>query len=186
MLPDHGELAASEQAQIDAARARRGWRPISRALTSQFEKRTQRRRLGETTAQQPRSIVGPELILPSHNASDEWQQQAYIFAIPTVEKLDQADILAQRSATARPDHYPGPREAERALVKSQEAERALAKAKARLPLKAREVKRAEAKALAAGNGLVKLREAQMPQPQPRSIVELSTSMDQASHGGTQQ
>ena len=44
MLPDHGELAASEQAQMDAARARRGWRPISRALTSQFEKRTHRRR----------------------------------------------------------------------------------------------------------------------------------------------
>jgi hypothetical protein len=33
VLPDHGELAASDQAQIDAARARRGWRPISRALT---------------------------------------------------------------------------------------------------------------------------------------------------------
>ena len=36
LLPDHGELAAWEQAQIDAARARRGWWPISRVLTSQF------------------------------------------------------------------------------------------------------------------------------------------------------
>ena len=92
--------------------------------------------------------MGQDFNLPSRNASDELQQQANIFAIPTVEKLDQADILAQRSTTARPDHYPGPREAERALVKSREAARVLAKAKARLPLKAREVRRAEAKALA--------------------------------------
>ena len=34
LLPDHGELAASEQAQLEAARARRGWRPIRRALSS--------------------------------------------------------------------------------------------------------------------------------------------------------
>ena len=52
LLPDHGEVAASEQAQLDAARARCGWRPISRALTSQFEKNTHRRRLGETTTLQ--------------------------------------------------------------------------------------------------------------------------------------
>jgi hypothetical protein len=32
VLPDHGELAASEQAQLEAARAKRGRRPISRAL----------------------------------------------------------------------------------------------------------------------------------------------------------
>ena len=44
VLPDHGELAASEQAQLEAARARRGWRPISRALTSQFNTSTHRRR----------------------------------------------------------------------------------------------------------------------------------------------
>ncbi len=78
--------------------------------------------------------MGPDFSLPSRNASDEWQQQAYIFAISTVEKSDQADILAHRSTTARPNHYPGPREAERALVKSRDAERVLAKAKARQPL----------------------------------------------------
>jgi len=47
LLADHAELAALEQAQLEAARARRGWRPISRALTSQFNKSTHRRRLGE-------------------------------------------------------------------------------------------------------------------------------------------
>ena len=44
LLPDHGELAASEQAQLEAARARRGWRPIRRALSSQFNTSTHRRR----------------------------------------------------------------------------------------------------------------------------------------------
>ena len=44
LLPDHGELAASEQAQLEAARARRGWRPIRRALTSRFNTSTHRRR----------------------------------------------------------------------------------------------------------------------------------------------
>jgi hypothetical protein len=34
VLPE--QLAASEQAQLEAARARRGWRPISRALPLQF------------------------------------------------------------------------------------------------------------------------------------------------------
>ena len=43
LLPDHGELAASEQAQLEAARARRGWRPIRRALTLQFNTGTHRR-----------------------------------------------------------------------------------------------------------------------------------------------
>ena len=43
LLPDHGELAASEQAQLEAARARRGWRPIRRALSSQFNTSTHRR-----------------------------------------------------------------------------------------------------------------------------------------------
>ena len=43
VLPDHAELAASEQAQLEAARARRGWRPIRRVLTLHFDKRTHRR-----------------------------------------------------------------------------------------------------------------------------------------------
>jgi hypothetical protein len=37
--------------------------------------------LGETTTLQRLWIVGPDLILPQPNASDEWQQQTYIFAI---------------------------------------------------------------------------------------------------------
>ncbi len=44
LLPDHGELAATEQAQLEAARARRGWRPIRLALTSQFNTSMHRRR----------------------------------------------------------------------------------------------------------------------------------------------
>ena len=43
VLPDHAELAASEQAQLEAAWARRGWRPIRRVLTLHFDKRTHRR-----------------------------------------------------------------------------------------------------------------------------------------------
>jgi len=44
-LSDHADsrAAALEQRQLDAARARRGWRPISRALSSRFDKRTHRR-----------------------------------------------------------------------------------------------------------------------------------------------
>jgi hypothetical protein len=55
--------------------------------------------------------------------------------------IDEDDILAQRSTATRPDHHPGRWEAERA--------RALAKAMERLPVKARVVERAQAKALAA-------------------------------------
>lgn len=55
--------------------------------------------------------------------------------------MDEADILAQRSTTVRPDHYPCSREVERALVKWREAQRVLAKAKALLLGKAREVER---------------------------------------------
>jgi hypothetical protein len=50
LLPDHGELAASAQAQLEAARARRGWRPIRRVLTSQFDKSTHRRIFGRLTS----------------------------------------------------------------------------------------------------------------------------------------
>lgn len=42
-LSDHAELAALDQRQLDAARARRGWRPVSGALSSRFDKRTHRR-----------------------------------------------------------------------------------------------------------------------------------------------
>ena len=43
------QLAAAEETQRDAARAKRGWRRVNRALTSHFNKSTHRRRLGETT-----------------------------------------------------------------------------------------------------------------------------------------
>ncbi len=36
LLPDHAELAASEQAERDAARARRGGKPIRRVLSARF------------------------------------------------------------------------------------------------------------------------------------------------------
>jgi len=96
LLPDHAELAASEQAQLEEARARRGWRPIRRALTSQFDKGTHRRRT--TTKQCPPSIAGADFFVPSRNASDEGQQQqAYIFAIPTVEKMEKDESFTERS-----------------------------------------------------------------------------------------
>jgi hypothetical protein len=70
VLSDHGELAASEQAQLEAARAKRGWRSISRALTLQFSKSTHRRSSfqppprgaasGAASAQlPPRVVAGP-------------------------------------------------------------------------------------------------------------------------------
>ena len=42
MLPDHADLAATEQAQREAARARRGGRLIRRALSAHFDPRTHR------------------------------------------------------------------------------------------------------------------------------------------------
>ena len=44
LLPDHAELAASEQAERDAARARRGGKPIRRVLSARFDKMSHRRR----------------------------------------------------------------------------------------------------------------------------------------------
>ena len=150
VLPDHGELAASEQAQLEAARARRGWRPIRRALTSQFNTSTHRRRhLGESTTQVRRSSL--DIFPQSLDASAELHPRAYIFATTAVDRINNSvdDISCQRSTPARPDYYPGRRNAERALVKAKEADRILAKAMARMPAKVREVKRAQAKAQAA-------------------------------------
>ena len=195
LLPDHAELAASEQAQLEAARARRGWRPIRRALTSQFDKGTHRRRT--TTKQCPPLIASADFFVPSRNVSDEGQQQqAYIFAIPTVAKMEEDECRSLERSTerstvtpARPGHHqPGPREAERALVRVREAERVLARAKARLPVKAREVKRAQAKAeaLAKAHELVLSRMAQMAMPQRRSIADLILSPRNASAEWRQQ
>jgi hypothetical protein len=44
LLPDHAELAASEQEERDAARARRGGKPIRRVLSARFDKMTHRQR----------------------------------------------------------------------------------------------------------------------------------------------
>ena len=89
LLPDHGELAASEQAQLEAARARRGWRPIRRALSSQFNTSTHRRsHLLESTTHSRRSSL--DIIPQSHNhASAELQPHSYIFATSAVERIEE-------------------------------------------------------------------------------------------------
>ena len=43
LLPDLAALAASEEAQLEAVRARLGWTSISRVLSSNYDKRTHRR-----------------------------------------------------------------------------------------------------------------------------------------------
>ena len=116
-LPEDGELAASEQAQLEAARARRGWRPIRRALTSRFNTSTHRRRhLLESTTHSRRSSL--DIIPQSHNhASAELQPQAYIFATSAVERIAQvpprgaagcslhhAALLSARSSLRRAAH----------------------------------------------------------------------------------
>jgi hypothetical protein len=81
LLPDHAELAASEQAERDAARARRGGRPpIRQDLSSQFDKRTHRRR--------PAEISPPGQI----DASAEHQPAlAYVFALQARDKTKGGD-----------------------------------------------------------------------------------------------
>lgn len=124
LLPDHEELAALEQGQFEAARAKRGWRPISRELSSCFDKRTHRRLPAVIapandggpplpfppipSAPERRSIVG--LALPQCNASAHPQQQpqlAYIFALPNhgsdsccTAQNDAAGLAAERAFAA--------------------------------------------------------------------------------------
>ena len=106
LLCDLAELAALEQRQLEAARARRGWRPISRALSSRFDERTHRRLAPPPEARLPADIIAPAhgecpsvsiqpttsaperrsilgLALPQRNASDHPQQLAYIFSLPS-------------------------------------------------------------------------------------------------------
>ncbi len=65
LLPnDHADLAAAGQAQRDAARARRGGRPICRALTSQGNKISPPRHLPADISSQRQSFAG--LILMKH------------------------------------------------------------------------------------------------------------------------
>ena len=73
-------------------------------------------------------------------------------------------------------------------MRVREAERVLARAKARLPVKAREVKRAQAKAeaLAKAHELVLSLMAQMAMPQRRSIADLILSPRNASAEWRQQ
>ena len=122
LLPDHAELAALEQRQLEAARARRGWRPISRALSSRFDKRTHRRlpadimpahngcdqvsfQQNTTAAPERQSILG--LALPQRNISAQKQQLAYIFALPNhardswcIAQNDAAGLAADRAFEA--------------------------------------------------------------------------------------
>ena len=77
LLADHAKLAELEQAQLEAARARRGWRPISRALSSHFDKRTHCRRPADAS---PASGWGlPSLPLPASTRMRP-EPLAYIFA----------------------------------------------------------------------------------------------------------
>ena len=61
LLPDHAELAASEQVERDAARARRGGKPIRRVLSARFDKMTHRRRRpARTTSSRHRRAGRPD------------------------------------------------------------------------------------------------------------------------------
>ena len=63
LLADYAELAALEQAQLETTRARRGWRPIRRALSSHFDKRTNRRRPADASTASDWGL--PSLSLPA-------------------------------------------------------------------------------------------------------------------------
>jgi hypothetical protein len=71
LLPNHAELAASEQAERDAARARRGGKPISRVLSARFDKMKHgRRRPADSDlilSPPPRQPI-VDCILPARNA----------------------------------------------------------------------------------------------------------------------
>ena len=67
LLPDHAELAAAEEAQRDAARAKRGGWPIRRALTSQFNQRTHL-----AAAPDPCLAAAPVNCGPSHAAAQRF------------------------------------------------------------------------------------------------------------------
>ena len=82
LLPYHAALAAYEEAQLQAARARRGWRPISRVLSSKYNKRTHRRLPVDIVQQQeggsPTAATGgaklpPDPPRPAHSSRSTFQ-----------------------------------------------------------------------------------------------------------------
>jgi hypothetical protein len=66
LLPDHAELAASEHAERDAARARRGGKPIRRVLSARFDKMShlRRRPADSIISPPPRRPIVDLMLLP--------------------------------------------------------------------------------------------------------------------------
>ena len=87
LLQDHAELAAAEQAQLAASRARRGWRPISRALTSHSDKRTHCRRPVAFDSG-PEQAPGPLLPPPSRSIGSSEQALGVPCSSSLVEDSD--------------------------------------------------------------------------------------------------
>jgi hypothetical protein len=89
LLPDHAELAASEQAERDAARARRGDKPIRRVQSARFDKMTHRRRrpADSIVSPPPRQPIVDLMLLP-RNATADQPQLAYIFSLPPLTKKE--------------------------------------------------------------------------------------------------
>ena len=123
MLPDHADLAATEQAQREAARARRGRRLIRRALSAHFDPQTHRRR-GSPACRLPswapyqdlfipipprRSIVNL-LLQPTNDSSAvrlaaSYHQKALIFSLSrNTTGFDQDDAAGLAAERAFDDH----------------------------------------------------------------------------------
>lgn len=100
LLPDHAELAASEQAERDAARARRGGKPIRRVLSARFDKMSHRRRRPADSIVSPppapRQPIMDLLLLP-RNASADQPPLAYIFSLPSLAKKEAPEVVADQA-----------------------------------------------------------------------------------------
>ncbi len=100
LLPDHAELAASEQAERDAARARRCGKPIRLVLTllsARFDKMThRRRRLADNIVSPPPRQPIVDLMLLPRNASADRPQLAFIFALSSVAQKEAPNAAADR------------------------------------------------------------------------------------------
>ena len=123
MLPDHADLAATEQAQREAARARRGGKLIRRALSAHFDPRTHRRR-GSPACRlpswvsyqdlfipiQPRRSSVNLLLQPTNDSSAvrlaaSYQQKALIFSLSrNTTGFDQDDAAGLAAERAFDDH----------------------------------------------------------------------------------
>jgi hypothetical protein len=98
LLPDHAELAASEQAERDAARARRGGKPIRRVLSARFDKMSHRRRrpADSIVSPPPRQPIVDLMLLP-RNASADQPPLAYIFSLPSLAKKEAPEVVADQA-----------------------------------------------------------------------------------------